>query len=94
MSGTTLFWLFLILVAAWPLILVGLFAVERGYPSGMPARNRWMFWAAMAIVYLCSCVPFFISGARARGILFLALGISLAAYAWDQRRRSIVSGSV
>lgn len=94
MNGMHSFWILLILLAAWPLVLVGLFTLWRRFPSGLPVQKRWMFWGALAAIYLASSAFFFVTGANTRGISFLALGIAAVAYALDQRRRSATGASV
>lgn len=91
MKGTSAFVFVLILVSAWPLVLVGLFALDRRFPSGVPPQQRWMPWGAGTVFYLGSSVFFFVTGASVRGILFLTAGIAAAALTLDQRRRSRVS---
>ncbi len=88
------FWFVLAFAAAWPLILVGLFAFNRRFPTGIPVQKRWWLWAALAPVYLAAAAYFFVTGLSLRGFSFLALAISAAAYALDQRRRSNMSGNV
>jgi hypothetical protein len=94
LERTISFWLFVVLMAAWPLVLVALFALSRRFPSGVPDRKRWMLWAALAPVYLAGSIYFLISGAHGRGFSFVALAIAAAAFALDQRRRSTVSKKV
>jgi Mn2+/Fe2+ NRAMP family transporter len=88
MKATGAFWFLLVLVAAWPLILVGLFTLARRYPAGVPVYRRWTLWAALVPVWLAGSVYHFIGGATARGILFLVLSIAAALTALDQGRRS------
>jgi len=94
LENTISFWLVVILLAAWPLILVALFAMSRRFPSGMPPRRRWTVWAALALFYLVGSVYLVASGARVRGLSFVALAIAAMAYALHQRRRTMQAGSI
>jgi hypothetical protein len=92
-ENTISFWLVVVLMAAWPLVLVALFALSRRFPSGVPDPRRWILWAGVAAFYLAGSLYFLNSGAGGRGLGFVALGIATAAYALDQRRRSIARGA-
>lgn len=92
MKATSVFWFLFILCAAWPLMLVGLSALERRYPAGLPVRRRWAYRAALVLVWLAGSVYHFIVGRTAWGFAYFALGITEAVNALlDQRRRSRVA---
>ena len=93
MENTISFWLVVVLMAAWPLVLVALFALSRRFPSGVSHPNRWLLWAGVAAFYLAGSLYFLNSGAGGRGLAFVALGVATAAYALDLRRRSAAQGA-
>jgi hypothetical protein len=95
MKATSVFWFLFILCAAYPLILVGLSALERRYPAGLPARRRWAFRAALVLVWLAVSVYHFIVGRTGWGFVYLALGITDVVNALlDHRRRASVARAV
>ena len=87
MNGTQKFWVLLILLAAGPLIVVGVSALHRRFPSGLPVQKRWRFFAPLSFFYLASAVFFFVEGANARGLASVVSGTAVAAYALDQRQK-------
>ena len=91
MEATSAFWFLFVLLGAWPLILVGLFALARRYPAGLPVYRRWAFWAVLGAVWLAGSVYHFIVGRTAWGVVYLALGTAGAVNALDQRRRASVA---
>ena len=92
MRGGISFWFVVILLAAWPLIVVALFGFTRRFPSGIPQRKRWVFLAALSVVYSAASVFHLITGAYVRGFSFVAVAIGTAAWALDLRRRWNASG--
>ena len=89
MEATSAFWFLFVLLGAWPLILVGLFALARRYPAGLPVYRRWAFSAVLGAVWLAGSVYHFIVGRTGWGLVYLALGITEAVNALlDQRRRA------
>lgn len=90
MKGMSAFWSVLIVVAAWPMVVVALFAMQRRYPSGAPAKHRWIVWGVVAVIYLGAAGFFFVTATIARGLMCLVAGIAAAAYALEQWRRPSV----
>jgi predicted metal-binding membrane protein len=88
MDTTRTFWLLAVALCAWPLILVGLFAIARRHPQGAPVHKRWTFGAGLVPVWAAGSIYHFTTGVPALGVMFLVLSVAAACWALDLRRRS------
>jgi hypothetical protein len=89
MKGPSAFWIIFTLLAALPLVLVGLFAVARRFPPGLPPHRQWILSAAAASIYVLASVSRLIEGEVGRGLLLLASAIIWAVGALIMRKRPV-----
>ena len=76
-SGLFLF----VMVAALPIVLAVLMALHRRHPQGAIARHGGAIRAVLAVVYVAAAVEAYARSDKARGGLFMASGLALAALA-------------
>jgi len=75
------------LLAAYPLLLVGLMAFHRRHPSGVSQRYQWMVSATVAALYAVLGAHDLWTGASGRAALALALAILFGWVSLGKRRQ-------
>jgi hypothetical protein len=89
MKNIPAFAVIIVLVAVWPLLLVGMSVLER--KDGLPSRHRWIVWGAFAIVFLGASIYSALAGLRSGSLGFLGAAIGNSVTAWGERRRHLAS---
>lgn len=85
--------LFVAVLCLWPLILVGLFALLRRHPGGVPARHRWKLLAVWAVVPAALAIDAFLGGDGWRAAVSALQAVFFAWFAADQRRRAMLGAA-
>ena len=89
MKSIPTFAFIIVLVAVWPLLLVGMSVLER--KGGLPSQHRWIVWGTFTIVFLGASIYSALAGLRSRSLGFLGAAIVSTVTAWGERRRHIAS---